>query len=107
RRALLAGGLREAGNAAADALAPLERVLPGPDAEPGLKDVPREHVRVVAALRAADPAPETPVPFPLPRVADGCILCPLCTKACPTDALRRELGPDGGELLLDPERCVG
>src|SRR5690606_31454001 len=31
RRALLRGGLREAGQVAADALAPLERVLPAPD----------------------------------------------------------------------------
>ncbi len=107
RRALLRGGLREAGQVAADALAPLERVLPAPDAEPGLKDMPRERSRLVAALRAADPPPETLVPFRLPRVADGCILCPLCTKACPTDALRRELTPEGGSLLLDPERCVG
>jgi len=107
RRALLRGGLREAGQLAADALAPLERVLPAPEGEPGLKDMPRERSRLVAALRAADPPPETRVPFRLPRVDDGCILCPLCTKACPTDALRRELGPEGGQLLLDPERCLG
>lgn len=107
RRAVLSGSLREAGQAAADALGPLERLLPGVDAEPGLVDMPTEHTRKVAALRAAAPAPETLVPFRLPRVADGCILCPLCTKACPTDALRRELGPEGGQLILDPERCVG
>jgi len=107
RRALLTGGLREAGQVAADALAPLERVLPAPEAEPGLKDMPRERSRLVEALRAADPPPATRVPFRLPRVADGCILCPLCTKACPTDALRRELTPEGGRLLLDPERCLG
>lgn len=107
RRALLSGGLREAGQAAADALGPIERLLPAPEAEPGLVDMPVEHTRKVAALRAADPPPETLVPFRLPRVADGCILCPLCTKACPTDALHRELGPEGGELVLDPERCVG
>jgi len=107
RRALLRGGIREAGQAAASALAPLERLLPGPDAEAGLKDMPRERTRVVEALRAADPPPETRVPFRLPRVADGCILCPLCTKACPTSALRRELTPEGGKLLLDPERCLG
>lgn len=107
RRALLRGGLREAGQAAATALAPLERILPAPDAEPGLKDMPRERSRLVEALRAVDPPAETHVPFRLPRVADGCILCPLCTTACPTDALRRDLTPEGGRLLLDPERCVG
>lgn len=107
RRALLSGGIREAGQAAADALGPIERLLPAPEAEPGLVDMPVEHSRKVAALRAADPPPETLVPFRLPRVADGCILCPLCTKACPTDALHRELGAEGGALVLDPERCVG
>lgn len=107
RREMLTGGLREASQVAADALGPIERLLPAGDAEPGLVDMPKEHSKKVAALRLADPAPETLVPFRLPRVADGCILCPLCTKACPTDALRRELGPDGGQLILDPERCVG
>lgn len=107
RRALLTGGMREAGQAAADALGQVERLLPAPEAEPGLVDLPTEHTRMVTALRATDPDPETLVPFRLPKVADGCILCPLCTKACPTDALRRDLEAGGGELILDPERCVG
>src|SRR5690606_41727747 len=40
--------------------------------------------------------------FPTRRSSDL-----LCTKACPTSALRRELTPEGGKLLLDPERCLG
>src|SRR5690606_6311652 len=109
RRSLLGGGLKSARQAAGDALAPLERLLPLP--EPSLAgdrvEPPLEHLRELRLLEIGAPQPETLVPFRLPRVADGCILCPICTKACPTDAFTRVLEPEGGVLYLDPERCVG
>lgn len=109
RRSLLGGGLRGIKQAAGDALGPLERVLPTPEPtvageriDPGV-----EHLRQLRLLAIGDVAPEEPVPFRLPRVADGCILCPICTRACPTDAFTRVLEPEGGVLYLDPDRCVG
>ena len=109
RRSLLGGGVKSVKQVAGDALAPLERILPGPEptlagdrVEPAV-----EHQRALRYLHIRDVAPETAVPFRLPRVADGCILCPICTRACPTDAFTRVLDPEGGVLFLDPERCVG
>ncbi len=109
RRSLLGGGLRSVKQAAGDALAPLERVLPqaepsvaGAQVEPAV-----EHLRELRLLEIGNVAQDTAVPYRLPRVADGCILCPICTWACPTDAFTRVLEHDGGALLLDPERCVG
>lgn len=106
RRDLLRGGWRNLQRGAADALAPLD---PGDDDDA----LPREMQRHYRLLEAADPAPETPVPWALPRVADGCIMCPVCTNVCPTKAFSRdfrplERDPDGSAVLhLDPERCVG
>ncbi len=110
RRALLTGGLRNVQRSTAGALAPLEAVLrlqPDPD-EP--KDLPRELMRRYHIIALADPEPETPVPWRLPRVSDGCIMCPVCTRVCPTDAFSRDFEAEDGEgtvLRLEPERCVG
>src|SRR5690554_3110390 len=109
RRQLFGGGVREVQRMAADALAPLERVLPvEPEAEATeLEPLPLEARRRYRALEIADPEPSTPVPWRLPRVDDGCILCPACTRACPTDAFSRDFSGAEGVLMLDPERCVG
>lgn len=109
RRALLAGGARRAAEGAADALGPLEGWLAAavpeavtPEAEP-----PPEAARRYAIVAAGRPEPDELVPWRLPRVADGCILCPACTRACPTGALERDLTGPQGALLLRPELCVG
>ena len=108
RRQLFGGGLKEAQRLAADALAPLERVLPGEeDAPPDAEPLPHELRRRYQALQIAEPEPTSAVPWRLPRVDDGCILCPACTRACPTDAFSRDFSGEEGVLLLDPERCVG
>lgn len=107
RRQLLGGGVRSAKHAASDALAPLERLLPAADVEPRHADLPKEHAHRLALIASADPEPEGLVPFRLPRVAEGCIMCPLCTKACPTDAISRDLSAATGALKIDPQRCVG
>ncbi len=109
RRQLFGGGLKEARRLAADALAPLERVLPGEEEglASDLEPLPNELRRRYQALQIADPEPTSAVPWRLPRVADGCILCPACTRACPTDAFSRDFGGEEGVLMLDPERCVG
>ena len=101
RRALLRGGWRGLQHGASDALAPLD---PGGDE----REVPYEAARTWRALELADLAPETAVPWPLPVVSDACILCPICTKVCPTDAFSRTFDDDGGgALVLDPARCIG
>jgi len=107
RRELLGGGVRGVKQAASDALAPLERILPAPEVAPRHADLPIEHGKKLAMLAAAKPDPEALVPYRLPRVADGCIMCPLCTKACPTDAISRDLSGEAGVLKIDPQRCVG
>lgn len=108
RRALLGGGLRGVRHAANDALAPVERWFPvqpgGPDEPP---ELPLEHARSLHLLEIGACPPERLVPFRLPVVADGCILCPACTRACPTGAFSRELTIDGGTLYLETDRCVG
>ncbi len=110
RRDLLSGGLRNVRHSAADALAPLEVLLqlePDPN-EP--KPLPRELTRRHRILELAEPEPEKLVPWRLPRVGDGCIMCPVCTRVCPTDAFSRDFNPsDGGPsvLRLEPDRCVG
>lgn len=103
RRALLRGGWRGLARGASAALAPLD--VGGEDEEDAL---PREAGRRYRALRLADLAPDREVPWPLPVVNDSCILCPVCTKVCPTDAFSRTFDDDGGGALhLDPERCIG
>ena len=91
RRALLGGGVRKAAQGVAGAIAPLEAWLPaegtaggpGEEAEP-----PPEAARRYRIVAASEPEPHALVPWSLPRVADGCILCPACTSACPTNPSR-------------------
>src|SRR5690606_5827472 len=106
-RQLLGGGVRGVRQATADALEPLERILPAPETAPRLADLPAEHGKMLALLAEAQPAEGDPMPYRLPRVDDGCLMCPLCTKACPTDAISRDLSGEAGVLMIDPQRCVG
>lgn len=104
RRDLLRGGWRGVQNTAADALAPLD---PGGDDGDALPTDMRNQYRV---LELADLSPDTSVSWPVPRVAEGCIMCPVCTNVCPTKAFRRDFKPegkDGTALLLEPSRCNG
>lgn len=102
RRQLLRGGWGSVQRGASDLLAPLD--AGGDEAE-----LPAEAQRRYRALELSDLTPEQPVPWPLPKVADGCIMCPTCTRVCPTDAFSRTFSDedDGAVLTLDPERCVG
>ncbi len=108
RRELLRGGVRGTQRFSADLLAPLE-IFGETEAE--AKGVPIELERRLLTIRAAKPEPETQVPWILPRVHEGCIMCPVCTNVCPTDAFERELTPvkdgGGGVLKLHPDRCNG
>ena len=103
RRDLLRGGFRNLQRGAADALAPLD---PGGDDD----TLPTEMQKRYRAIQIAEPDPEERVPWRLPRVEDGCIMCPICTQVCPTGAFSRDFAPigvDGSVLRLDPARCVG
>ena len=101
RRALLRGGWRSLASGASDALAPLD-----PGGEEG--EVPRESARTWRALTLADLNAERDVPWPIPQVDHRCILCPICTRVCPTQAFSRTFDDDGGGALhLDPARCIG
>ena len=69
--------------------------------------VPAEWQWRVRALRPA-PAPETAVYWPAPVVDDTCIDCPVCANVCPTDAITREVQPDGSvTLVLSLAACTG
>jgi formate hydrogenlyase subunit 6/NADH:ubiquinone oxidoreductase subunit I len=100
RRELLRGGWRGMQQRTGDLLAPLD---PGED-EAGLPAELQRRFRIIAAGR---PEPEALVPWRLPRITDDCIMCPACTTACPSGALKRvfEGGPDG-VLQLRPDHCM-
>ncbi|MDZ7703412.1 MAG: 4Fe-4S binding protein [Trueperaceae bacterium] len=110
RRDLLRGSWRGMQRGMSDALAPLD---PGQEVDEDDERVPlpQELQRQYRFLEIADLAPEEPVPWVLPRVAEGCIMCPVCTNVCPTQAFWRDLEPastgSGGVLRLEPERCNG
>jgi ferredoxin len=109
RRELLRGGFRSLQTTAADALAPLD---PGDAKEVSL---PKEMQRQYAVIEGAKPEPAQNVPWVLPRVKDGCIMCPVCTNVCPTKAFSRDFKPKdkegnelgGSVLMLEPDHCNG
>jgi ferredoxin len=108
RRELLRGGWRGVQHTASDLVAPLEQLGPPPPKESSLPAELRKQYRLISA---AAPQPTDLVPWRLPRIAEGCIMCPVCTNVCPTKAFRREFDPPseggGAALLLAPERCNG
>ncbi len=107
RRDLFKSGAREVARGAAEALAPLEALLPGQAGELGGHAPPPEAARRLRLIAAARPAQDALVPWRLPRVADGCIMCPACTRACPTGALERDFSGPQAVLRLKPDACVG
>lgn len=109
RRAFLRGGVDSSKRYSADLLAPLEFFAGKDDAQ--TKPLPLELQKQVLSLKAAALAPTDKVPWPTPQIAEGCIMCPVCTNVCPTGAFSRELPAlydDGDGLLkLDLARCNG
>jgi ferredoxin len=107
RRELLRGGFKGVQRTAADVIAPLD-LLPQDEPE---KPLPKEHSKKLQIIKMSKPAPEQVVPWVLPRIAEGCIVCPICTKVCPTGAFSRIFEPAdegaGKGLWLEPERCNG
>ena len=52
--------------------------------------------------------PDVGIDWPAPVVDDTCIDCPVCANVCPTQAITRDLQPEGGvRLLLDLSACTG
>jgi len=110
RRDLLRGGWKEIRRSGSVLLAPLEGLAETEEDAGDRRALPAEHLRRVRAIELAEPRPDTIVPLSLPEVLDGCILCPACTRACPTHALRRVFDGDaagGARLELENDRCVG
>lgn len=107
RRELLRGGFKGVQRTAADVIAPLDLL---PQDEPD-KPLPKEHSKKLQIIKMSQPKPEQVVPWVLPRIAEGCIVCPICTKVCPTGAFSRVFEPAdegaGKGLWLEPERCNG
>lgn len=105
RRELFFGSWRNVQHSAAELLAPLD---PGGDEA---NERPTEMQKRYLLIESANPEPETPVPWILPRIAEGCIMCPVCTNVCPTDAFQREFEKPsegrGASLKLEPEKCMG
>ncbi len=105
RRELIRGGWRSLQGGAADVLAPLERLAKSDEDEE--KPLPAELQKRYWLLKSAKLEPDAPVPWKLPRVAEGCIMCPVCTNVCPTGAFARSFDEGGAVLTLEPERCNG
>lgn len=60
--------------------------------------------------RAQRPAPPADVGtfWPAPVVDEKCIFCPVCTNVCPTEAIAREVEPDGTlSVRLNLASCTG
>jgi len=110
RRDLLRGGWKEIRRSGSVLLAPLEGFAEADEDAVDRRALPVEHQRRVRAIELSAPEPDTAVPLRLPEVLDGCILCPSCTRACPTNAIRRVFDGDaagGARLELDNDRCIG
>jgi ferredoxin len=102
RRELLRGGFRSLQTTASDALAPLD-MLEDKDLH-----LPHEMQRQLSLIHNAKPEPEQLVPWIVPEIKDGCIMCPVCTNACPTKAFSRDFSDkDASKLLLEPDKCNG
>jgi ferredoxin len=102
RRDLLRGGLRGLQQTTADALAPLDI------SKDNDLTLPKEMQRHLAIIKAAKPEPEQAVPWVLPQINDGCIMCPVCTNVCPTKAFSRDFSDKNEtKLLLEPDHCNG
>ncbi len=103
RRDFLRGSFQGLQAGTADILAPLENLVPE-DENP----LPLEHTRKLKLLELAELVPEAEVAWALPRVKEGCIMCPVCTNVCPTNAFNRKFESDkDGTLQLVPELCNG
>ncbi|WP_291425429.1 4Fe-4S dicluster domain-containing protein [Deinococcus sp.] len=84
-----------------------ERPLPFVDWSEPAQRTPGEWRWRKQTLKPAPP-PDVAVYWPAPVVDDSCIDCPVCANVCPTEAITRELSPEGGvRLLLDLSACTG
>ena len=105
RRGIFGAMARGAGRMAAQAIP--DSPLPFIDWSEPEDRVPAEWRWRVRALRPA-PAPEVAISWPAPLVDDTCIDCPVCANVCPTDAIIRDVQPDGGvTLTLALASCTG
>ncbi len=108
RRDLLRDSGASAKRATASALAPLEKLAGAEETRGQRPALPPDWQATLTLLANARLPRETLVPVRLPHVLDGCIMCPACTAACPTDAIQRRFEADGStSLWLEPRRCVG
>ncbi|MBZ9753302.1 4Fe-4S dicluster domain-containing protein [Deinococcus sp. HMF7620] len=68
---------------------------------------PQEWVWRARSLKPAPPE-DAAILWPAPLVDEKCIDCPVCANVCPTNAITRDLQPDGGvHLLLNLSACTG
>ena len=108
RREMLRGSSASAKRATASVLAPLEKLAGADTTSDDRPALPPDWLDTLKLLAHADLDPASLVPARLPHVVDGCLLCPACTAACPTDAIQRRYEDDGSTTLwLEPRRCVG
>ena len=84
-----------------------ERPLPFVDWSDPPQRTPQEWTWRRKALKPVPPA-GVGVVWPAPLVDEKCIDCPVCANVCPTEAITRELRPEGGvRLLLNLGACTG
>ena len=108
RRDLIRGGFRSLQVSAADVVAPLENFA---DAGKDAKPLPLELERKRTLFAMTKPEPEQGFHWAKPIVEEDCLLCPVCTNVCPTDAFGRIFPKSGSgdstKLTLDIGRCNG
>lgn len=84
-----------------------EKPLPFVDWSEPEQRTPEEWKWRKQTLKPAPP-PDAVVTWPAPTVDNTCIDCPVCANVCPTEAITRNLQPDGGvQLLLNLSACTG
>ncbi|MCD0159499.1 4Fe-4S dicluster domain-containing protein [Deinococcus sp. 6GRE01] len=105
RRGAFGAMFRAAGQQVAQSLP--ESPLPFVDWSVPEDRTPQEWSWRARTLKPAPPE-DTAIHWPAPLVDDTCIDCPVCANVCPTEAITRDLQPDGGvRLLLNLAACTG
>lgn len=105
RRGIMGSLLGTAKQVVADLIP--EQPLPFVDWSDPRERIPTDWIWRKKALKPS-PAPDTEVYWVTPQVNDECNFCPVCMNVCPTEAIKREITPEGDfRILLEVASCTG